>query len=101
MQDLTDKIRTWAIYRELDIADPNKQVMKLGEEYGEVCAAMAKDQQLESLELEIGDMFVVLTILAMQKGTSVERCAALAYEKIKDRKGEMIKGVYVKEDDLE
>lgn len=100
MQEITDKIRAWAIYRELDIADPNKQVMKLGEEYGEVCAAMTKSQPLELLELEIGDMHVVLTILAMQKGTSIERCAALAYDKIKDRSGEMVDGVYVKESDL-
>lgn len=100
MQNLTDKIRTWAIYRELDIADPNKQALKLSEECGEVCAAIAKDKELEELEREIGDVYVVLVNLAMQKGTSIERCAALAYDKIKDRSGKMINGVYVKMEDL-
>lgn len=99
MQELTDKIRMWAIYRGLDIADPNKQVMKLGEEFGEVCEAMAKGYP-DALEDGIGDMFVVLTILAMQKGTSIERCVERAYEEIKDRSGKMVNGVYVKSEDL-
>lgn len=99
MQDLTDRIRTWAIYRELDTADPDKQIQKLGEEFGEVCGANARGRQ-DELEIEIGDVFVSLTILAMQKGTSIERCAELAYEKIKNRNGKMINGVFVKEDDL-
>jgi NTP pyrophosphatase (non-canonical NTP hydrolase) len=99
MQDLTDKIRTWAIYRGLDIADPNKQILKIGEEFGEVCAAKAKGRQ-DELEVEIGDVFVTLTILALQEGTSIERCAELALNKIKDRSGKMVNGVFVKEDDL-
>jgi len=45
-------------------------------------------------------MYVVLTILAMQTNTSVEECAELAYSEIKDRKGKMINGVFVKESDL-
>lgn len=99
MQNLTDKIRTWAVYRGLDIADSNKQILKLGEEFGEVCAAKARGRK-DELEVEIGDVFVSLNILAMQEGTSIERCVEKAYEKIKDRKGEMVDGVFVKEDDL-
>lgn len=101
MNELTEKIRRWAVDRNLHDADPHKQIMKLGEEFGEVCAAMAKNQKLEDLELEIGDMVVAQTILAMQLGSSIDRCAELAYQKIKDRTGEMINGIYVKQEDLE
>lgn len=99
MQDLTEKIRTWAIMRGLDEADPHKQALKLGEEFGELCEGLAKGNQSD-VEDAIGDMFVVLTILSMQKGTSIEHCIASAYREIKDRKGEMVNGVFVKEADL-
>lgn len=99
MQDLTDKIRTWAIYRGLDMADMGKQMLKLGEEYGELCAAMARGNEDDATDA-VGDMFVVLTILSLQRGIPIESCISKAYEEIKDRKGEMVNGVFVKEDDL-
>lgn len=99
IQQTTDAIRTWAIYRELDTADPHKQALKLGEEYGELCQALVKGYKDLSKDA-IGDMYVVLTILSMQIGTSIEECAGIAYEEIKDRKGAMRNGVFVKEADL-
>ena len=41
-----------------------------------------------------------LTILAYRLGTNLEECLAAAYDVIKDRKGKMINGVFVKESDL-
>lgn len=99
MHELTTKIKAWAVERNLHTADPNKQILKLGEEFGELCQGRAKDNP-DQVKDSIGDMYVVLTILAMQLGTSIEKCAALAYEEIKDRKGKMINGVFVKEEDL-
>lgn len=99
LQELTDKIRTWAIYRGLDEADPNKQMLKLMEEIGELSAAIARNDEWETTDA-IGDIFVVLTILSMQLGYSVEHCVESAYDEIKDRKGEMVNGVFVKESDL-
>lgn len=99
MQQTIDKIRTWGIVRGLDTANPKDQALKLGEEFGEVCEALNKDDQ-DLLEDAIGDCVVVLTNLAMQKGTSIEHCTKRAYEEIKDRKGKMINGVFVKEADL-
>lgn len=96
---LTKAIKIWAENRKLHTADPNKQILKLGEEFGELCEGRAKgnpDQVYDS----IGDMYVVLTILSMQLGVNIEDCIRMAYEEIKDRKGEMVNGVYVKEDDL-
>lgn len=99
MQELTDKIRTWAIMRGLDNADPSKQMLKLMEEVGELSAAIARNDEWETTDA-IGDIFVVLTILSMQLEYSIEHCVDEAYQEIKDRKGKMINGVFVKEADL-
>ena len=48
----------------------------------------------------IGDMYVVLTILSLQLGLDIEDCVMHAYGEIKDRKGKMIDGIFVKEADL-
>lgn len=99
MNELTKKVEQWAMARDLHAANPDKQMLKLGEEFGELCEAMAKDRPTEKVDA-IGDMFVVLTILSMQLGTSIERCVEHAYKEIEYRKGETINGVYVKESDL-
>lgn len=80
-------------------ADPNKQVLKLGEEFGELCQGMAKGKP-DQVKDSIGDMYVVLTILTLQLGMCIDDCVELAYEEIKDRKGKMVNGVFVKESDL-
>jgi NTP pyrophosphatase (non-canonical NTP hydrolase) len=96
---LTTLIERWAIDRNLNTADPNKQVLKLGEEFGELCQGMAKGKP-DQVKDSIGDMYVVLTILTLQLGMSIDDCVKLAYEEIKDRKGKMVNGVFVKESDL-
>ena len=100
MNELTEKIQQWAVARNLHDADPHKQILKLGEEFGELCAGMARSDTAETLDA-LGDMFVVMTILAMQLGYPITECVEAAYEEIKDRKGKMINGVFVKEADLE
>lgn len=100
MDDLTNKIRKWATERNLHTADPNKQMLKLGEEFGELCQGMAKNKPRQVID-SIGDMYVVLTILSMQLNVDVENCVQFAYDEIKDRKGQMVKGVFVKEADLD
>jgi len=97
--NITNKIEQWAIDRDLHNADPNKQILKLGEEFGELCEGMAKGKHFD-IEDAIGDIYVVLTILSMQMGMSVRDCIEIAYNEIKDRKGKMINGVFVKEGDL-
>jgi NTP pyrophosphatase (non-canonical NTP hydrolase) len=99
MQDLTELIRQWATDRNLNTADPNKQVLKLGEEFGELCQGLAKNNAPQVYD-SIGDIFVVLTILSMQLGVSIEECVSYAYDEIKDRKGKLVNGVYIKESDL-
>jgi len=69
------------------------------EEVGEIAAALARGDMEKAMD-GIGDTHVVLTILSMQLNVNFEYCVKLAYEEIKDRKGKMVNGVYVKEDDL-
>jgi NTP pyrophosphatase (non-canonical NTP hydrolase) len=99
IQETTKLIEKWAADRNLLTADPFKQTLKLGEEFGELCEGLAKGN-MDLVVDSIGDMFVVLTILSQQIGVNIEYCVAAAYDEIKDRKGKMINGVFVKESDL-
>lgn len=98
-ETVTDKIREWSIERNLHVADPNKQALKLGEELGELFEGLVKGNE-DLIKDSIGDIYVVLTILSQQLGFTIEECIEMAYEEIKDRKGRMIDGVFVKESDL-
>tara|TARA_R100000664_G_C2738175_1_gene127167 strand:- start:441 stop:1298 length:858 start_codon:yes stop_codon:yes gene_type:complete len=92
-----DLIRTWANDRGLyDNGDPKTQALKLVEEVGETCRAILKEDAPEMID-GIGDCVVVLTNLAELIGTPIEECIARAYDEIKDRKGKMANGTYVKD----
>ena len=91
------KIRSWATERGLYVSgDPITQYVKLQEEAGELAQALLKDDQPEVIDA-IGDMVVVLTNLAHQRGVSIEKCIDDAYKVISKRKGKMINGTFVKE----
>ena len=45
-------------------------------------------------------MIVVLINIAERNNLTIEECLQRAWDDIKDRKGKMIDGVFVKEDDL-
>ena len=49
---------------------------------------------------DIGDMIVVLINIAERNGLTLEDCMQRAWEDIKDRKGKMIDGIFIKEGDL-
>ena len=102
MKELTNKIVAWA--HERGIFDPENgssalvQTSKLIEEVIEL-----RDELLlegSGVDLELGDCLVVLTLIAEFQGTTLEECLVAAYSKIKNRKGKMIKGKFVKERDL-
>ena len=89
-------IRDWAEERGLyDKGDTKTQFCKLMEEAGELGRAVLKDNQVEFVDA-IGDMVVVLTNMAMLGGTSIETCIDAAYDEIKNRKGKMVNGTFVK-----
>lgn len=90
----------WAEERNLVLGATRKdQLTKLVEEMGELAAGLARSDEAK-IHDSIGDCFVVLTILALQSGTTIRRCAADAYDEIKDRKGRMENGIFIKEADL-
>ena len=95
-EDRFQKIRDWADERGLyDKGDTKTQFCKLMEEAGELGRAVLKDNQAEFVDA-IGDMVVVLTNMAMLGGTSIETCIDAAYDEIKNRKGKMVNGTFVK-----
>ena len=92
-------IEQWASDRNLiEGSSPQAQFVKLAEEFGELAEGIAKGRNALVLD-SIGDMIVVLTVIAKQYNTSIEECSNLAYAEIKDRKGRMIDGIFIKESD--
>lgn len=99
MTELTNLIKRWAKDRNLHTAEPAKQMLKMMEETGELAEGIAKDD-IHLTKDAIGDVFVVLVVLSTQLELDIEKCIELAYNEIKDRKGKMVNGVFVKEKDL-
>lgn len=92
-----DLIRAWARARNLiDGATQQAQMLKLTEEVGELAAGVARKSELQVMD-GIGDCVVVLTILAAQQGVLIEECVDQAWNEIKDRKGRMENGIFIKE----
>ena len=152
LNELTARIVGWAQDRNLiEGSTVEKQYLKLGEELGETAEAMQIGDE-DGVRDGIGDMYVVLTIMAVQLGSSIlrptpadgigtgcrctpgafgliggalargktvtghiwdtvsllrddaegwgfslEECVAAAWDEIKDRKGRMVDGVFIKE----
>lgn len=159
LQQLIKNIEQWAEDRNLiEGSTPQKQFIKLMEEFGELCSGIAKNKK-DVIKDSIGDCFVVTVILKCQFKTNLfirprsfnknldvslilariardaaliprddlseqvqleiisgiirnlmnisilldvdfESCVQAAWDEIKDRKGRMIDGVFVKESDL-
>jgi NTP pyrophosphatase (non-canonical NTP hydrolase) len=95
-----EKIRRWADDRDLIRgATAQMQFVKLIEEIGELAEGIAKGRKAAVVD-GIGDAVVVLTILAAQHDVSIEQCIEAAWGEIKDRRGKMVNGVFIKEGDL-
>lgn len=100
MDDLVKLVEQWFIDRNLQNADPTKQMLKLFEELGELASGMARND-LTEIKDAIGDILVVLIGLSLQMDLNIDECLFLAYNEIKNRKGKLVNGVFVKESDLE
>lgn len=62
---LIENVKNWSAAKGLDKADPLKQMQKLNEEWGELNQGKAKGNTAQITD-SIGDVLVVLTILAQQ-----------------------------------
>lgn len=95
LEILFKKIITWAGDRNIIKGGTSKdQCLKLIQEVGELSDNLCKGKTPID---DIGDCMVVLAIIAEQHNLSIEGCLQHAYNDIKDRKGMMIDGVFVKE----
>ena len=164
LKQLIKNIENWAEARNLiEGSTPEKQFIKLLEEYGELCSGVSKNK-IDVVKDSIGDCFVFMVILAAQRKKNemlsvddniedfpgfdddiensllsslrglhrlhcelssqeyikhlfdflfigllevadyfdldIHDCVQAAWDEIKDRKGRMINGVFVKEGDL-
>lgn len=98
MEELVNKIAQWHRDRNLiDGSTDKDQYMKLIQEAGELSDNICKGRDIRD---DIGDMMVVLINIATRNNLSITECLEAAYNDIKDRKGKMIDGVFVKEADL-
>lgn len=96
---MIEKIKQWVIDRNLQTADPKVQMCKTIEELGELARAINKND-VEGQMDGIGDTVVTLICISQQLDLDFNKCLEYAYNEIKDRKGKMIDGIFVKEEDI-
>lgn len=90
-------ILKWAEQRELLKPENAKsQTIKLMEEVGELCGAILKGKPTEQIDA-IGDIQVVLIILAKQLGIDYDAALESAYDTIKSRTGRTVGGSFIKD----
>ena len=94
-----EKIEQWVIDRNLHTQDPKVQMCKTMEELGELAKAINKGDKEKQMD-GIGDTVVTLICISEQLGLKFNDCLKYAYNEIKDRKGKLVNGTFVKESDL-
>lgn len=96
--NLMAKIVRWHHDRNLVEGSTDKdQVLKLMQELGELSDSVCKGKDIRD---DIGDMLVVMLNIMTRNNVTIEDCLLQAWGDIKDRKGRMIDGIFVKEQDL-
>lgn len=90
-------VHDWANERELikpEFVKP--QMVKVLEELGETASAITKNKPAELLD-GLGDTFVTLIILSLQCGVTPQEALNAAWNEIKDRKGKVVSGTFIKQ----
>jgi NTP pyrophosphatase (non-canonical NTP hydrolase) len=99
MQELIEKVNTWFEDRNLIEGSTDKdQVLKLMQELGELSDHACKGEDIRD---DLGDMLVVMLNIMKRNNFTMEECLQIAYNDIKDRKGKMVDGIFVKESEEE
>ena len=101
-EQLQEKVIQWAKDRNIfENSNAIKQISKTQEELYETLTALRELEQGKESILDvadgIGDMLVTIILLAEMVGLDSVNCLADAYEEIKNRKGKMVDGLFVKE----
>lgn len=97
LESLIENITQWHKDRNLiDGSTDQAQYVKLIEEAGELAGNIARGKDVSD---DIGDMIVVLANIAARNQLTLTQCCSRAWDDIKDRKGKMVDGVFIKEAD--
>lgn len=97
MNELINKVAKWHHDRNLiEGASDKDQFCKLIQEAGELSDSICKGKDVRD---DIGDMIVVLINIAERNNVTIEECLLNAWDDIKDRKGKMVDGIFIKEGD--
>lgn len=95
--DYEQLIAQWHRDRNLIEGSTDKdQYLKLIQEEGELSDSLCKEKDIRD---DVGDMMVVLINIMVRNNLTMKECLAVAYDDIKDRKGKMIDGIFIKEGD--
>jgi NTP pyrophosphatase (non-canonical NTP hydrolase) len=98
LRDLINKTLEWARVRNLmDNTDATRQALKMVSEVGEFADEILKGDPAKQ-KLEMGDVLVTIILTGAKLGIDIEDALAAAYEKISNRKGKTINGVFVKDE---
>ena len=97
LQTLISKVIQWHHDRNLIEGSSDKdQTLKLLQELGELSDSVCKGKDIRD---DIGDMLVVMLNIVERNGLNLTQCLERAWIDIKDRKGRMVDGIFVKEGD--
>ena len=100
MNELIASVRVWGEEKGIiganGTATVKAQMGKLYEEFEELEEALLYDDQEEVIDA-IGDMTVVLILLAELRDVRFEDCLQAAYDEIKGRTGQMVNGTFIKD----
>jgi hypothetical protein len=92
-----DRVTQWAIDRNVvPGSTADRQFLKLVEKVGELSTALQKKDRKKIMDA-IGDIAVTSNNIAELSEMTFEECCESAWEEIKDRKGKLMNGVFVKE----
>ena len=80
----------------IDGSSDKDQYLKLIQEAGELSDSLCKAKDIRD---DIGDILVVLINIMVRNNLTIQECLSVAYGDIKDRKGRMIDGIFVKDGD--
>jgi len=97
LDELVTNVTAWAQEKGLlEKQNAPKQMLKIMEEVGETASAILKNDHAKIID-GIGDSLVTLIVLSKQLGLEPLHCLEVAWNEIKDRKGKMVDGTFVKE----
>lgn len=100
LQDLVGLTLRWSYDRRIiQESSAKDQALKAVSEMGELCDAILKKNRDEAVDA-LGDVLVCLINASEIMGITMEESLKAAYDQIKDRKGVMYQGVFIKESDV-